>query len=106
MSIDLCQASLFELGCLIDALEWVPTSTWLASPGPSRRRRRAQHPGDFTASVRAAADDLPLELAQALWLVDVCGCTYANGAGEVGIDRAAFATRVRDARQSIHRAVS
>ncbi len=105
MSAELCHAGLLELGCLID-LSWIQTSAWLATAIPAGQTPRASPNGGFADAVLEAADLLPADQAHALWLVDVCGCSYAQGAAETETTPGKFGRRVRSARNKIHRAVT
>lgn len=57
-------------------------------------------------SVLASADRLPFLLAESLWLVDVCGLSYAEAAAEIGVPRDAVADRLHKARSEIARDLS
>ena len=109
MSAELCHLGLIEIGCLVDA-SWLQTSAWASTAFPRRRRTSptdsgpAQH-DTFGAAVRHAADRLPLDQAHALWLVDVCGLTYAQAADETGITPKRFAKRLHAARSTIRKAL-
>jgi DNA-directed RNA polymerase specialized sigma24 family protein len=105
MTVELCHAGILELGCLID-LGWIQTSAWLTTALPSRRPTHAITDDGLVERVRAAADQLPVEQAHALWLVDVCGATYAEGATEIGVTPTAFASRVHSARDAIRRTLT
>lgn len=52
-------------------------------------------------AVRAAVCNLPFTQARALWLVETCGCTYAQVAAETGADRQSVARDISDARTAI-----
>ena len=56
--------------------------------------------------MRHATDRLPLDQAHALWLVDVCGLTYAEAAAETGITPKRFAKGLHTARTTIRKAVT
>lgn len=58
---------------------------------------------DFARSVRAAAGELPFPQAQALWLVDVCGCSYAEAAAEARTTRESILCRVAGGREALRR---
>lgn len=60
----------------------------------------------FTKAVHDAANQLPPMQARALWLVDVCGASYAQGAAETRTTPEGFARLVHTARDSIRKAVS
>ena len=105
MTVELCHAGIFELGCLID-LSWIQTSAWLTTAVPSRRPTTAITDDAFVERVRAAADQLAVEQAHALWLVDVCGATYDEGATEIGVTPTTFASRVHSARDTIRRTLT
>lgn len=55
----------------------------------------------FTRQVRAAAESMPFEQAHALWLVDVCRCSYDQAAAEVAVSRDELAGRVAGGRSFI-----
>lgn len=75
----------------------------------SRRRRHAVASPvpavEFAGLVPAAASELPFAQAQALWLVDVCGCTYADAAAEVRTTRGDIVRRVAGGREALCRRV-
>jgi DNA-directed RNA polymerase specialized sigma24 family protein len=109
MTAELCHLGLIEIGCLVDA-SWLQTSAWASTAFPRRRTSPtdsgpAEH-DTFDAAVHHAADRLPLEQAHAVWLVDVCGLTYAQAADETGITPKRFAKRLHAARSTIRKAVS
>jgi DNA-directed RNA polymerase specialized sigma24 family protein len=60
---------------------------------------------DIAQSVRAAAGELPFPQAQALWLVDVCGCSYAEAAAEARTTREGIVRRVASGREALRRRV-
>lgn len=63
--------------------------------------------GEFDQRVRrAAAFGIPYDLAEAIWLVDVCGSRYRVGAAEVGVSEREFARRVRRARTAVQAQVA
>jgi DNA-directed RNA polymerase specialized sigma24 family protein len=68
--------------------------TWLRSEFFDSRR-------SFTDLVRQQVDALPIEQAHALWLVDVCDCSYEQAAAEIGASVPVIAGRVRSARRQI-----
>lgn len=110
MSAELCHLGLIEIGCLLDA-SWLQTSAWATTAIPRRRRTAPPTPTPvghetFDAAVRHATDRLPLDQAHALWLVDVCGLTYAEAAAETGITPKRFAKRLHTARTTIRKAVT
>jgi predicted DNA-binding protein (UPF0251 family) len=55
----------------------------------------------FVNQVRNATERLPFDQAHALWLVDVCGCTYDQVAHETNTSRTTIAGRVDNGRQSV-----
>ena len=55
----------------------------------------------FDLAVRAALSQLPHTQARALWLVDVCGASYAQVAAETSVDRRSVIREVRGARHAI-----
>ena len=110
MSAELCHLGLIEIGCLLDA-SWLQTSAWASTAIPRRRRTAPPTPSPaehetFDAAVRHATDRLPLDQAHALWLVDVCGLTYAQAAAETGTNPKRFAKRLHTARTTIRKAVT
>ena len=109
MTAELCHLGLVDVGCLLDA-GWLQTSAWASTAFPRRRTAPPNpSPADhetFDAAVRNATDRLPLDQAHALWLVDVCGLTYAQAADETGITPERFAKRLHAARISIRKAVT
>lgn len=54
----------------------------------------------FDDAVLAAVDQLPFEMAMAVWLVDVCHCS-SNEAASVGVTRSRFTGHLHDARRQI-----
>ena len=110
MTAELCHLCLLDVGCLLDA-SWLQTSAWATTAFPRRRRtvprdlRRGGHE-TFEAAVREATDCLPLDQAHALWLVEVCGLTYAEAAAETGTKPRRFAKRLRTARTTIRKALT
>ena len=56
---------------------------------------------DFDQVVRGAVAAMPFEQAQALWLVDVCGCGYDQAAQEVLTTRTVLGERVAQGRRFI-----
>ncbi|MDW3221020.1 MAG: hypothetical protein R8F63_20645 [Acidimicrobiales bacterium] len=54
----------------------------------------------------AACSTLPLDQTHALWLVDVCGLTYAHAAAENGTNPRRFAKTLHAARTTIRKAVT
>lgn len=109
MTAELCHLGLIEIGCLLDA-GWLHTSAWIASALPVRHTEPPptnSHSVDdaFAHDVRAAADRLPFRQAHAVWLVDVCGLTYAEAATEIGTTPERFAKRLHAARTTIRKAV-
>lgn len=110
MTAELCHLGLVDVGCLLDT-SWLQTSAWASTAFPRRLRTASSHSGPtehetFDAAVRHAADRLPFEQAHALWLIDVCGLTYAQAAEETGITPKRFARRLHAARTTIHKALS
>ena len=59
----------------------------------------------FDVRVRSAVDELPIEQAQAVWLVDVCSCSYDEAAREVGISRTQLCARVAEGRRFVRYAI-
>ncbi len=55
----------------------------------------------FAYRVRVAASGMPFEQAQALWLVDVCNCTYDEAAAEASVSRDEIVARIVDGRRFI-----
>ncbi len=109
MTAELCHLGLIEIGYLLDA-GWLQTSAWASTAFPRRRTSPtdsgpAEH-DTFDAAVHHAADRLPLEQAHALWLVDVCGLTYAQAANETGTTPKRFAKRLHAARSTIRKAAT
>lgn len=72
--------------------------------GPNQRTAVAEltH-GDaaFAQQVRRAIHGLCFEQAQALWLIDVCNCSYAEAAAEAAISRDELAARVATGRRAV-----
>ena len=110
MTAELCHLGLIDLGCLLDA-SWLQTSAWASTAFPQRRRTAQPDPRPpehetFETSVRYATDRLPFDMAHAVWLVDVCGLTYADAAAETGTNPKRFANRLHTARTTIRKAVT
>ena len=110
MTAELSHLGLTDIGCLLDA-SWLQTSAWASTAFPPRRRTAPPTPSPaehetFDAAVRHATDRLPLDQAHALWLVDVCGLTYAQAAAETGTNPKRFAKRLHTARTTIRKAVT
>lgn len=59
----------------------------------------------FANQVRKATERLPFDQAYALWLVDVCGCTYDQAANETNTSRTTVAERVADGRRFVRAAL-
>ncbi len=55
----------------------------------------------FANQVRNATERLPFDQAYALWLVDVCGCTYDQAAHETNTSCMTIAAQVADGRRSV-----
>lgn len=60
---------------------------------------------DIARSVRSAAGELPFRQAQALWLVDTCGCSYDDAAAEAGTTPGWIVRRVAGGRKELRRRV-
>lgn len=110
MTAELCHLALTDVGCLLDA-SWLQTSAWASTVYPRRRRTTPTDASPvvhetFDAAVRNATDRLPIDQAHALWLVDVCGLTYAQAANETGITPRRFTKRLHAARSTIRKAVT
>ncbi len=58
-------------------------------------------PLDAAAQIRAVAADLPIEQATAVWLIDMCGCSYDVAAAALGVSRDELAAQVTEARRTI-----
>lgn len=56
---------------------------------------------DDRARVRAATASLPFEEAHAIWLVDVCGCSYADAAIQSCTDVESIRRRVDQGRRRV-----
>lgn len=54
-------------------------------------------------SIRTAASQLPIREAEAIWLVDVCGCSYTQAAAEARTSPQTIACLVSRARPAIRR---
>lgn len=112
MALDLCIETYGAMGASLDLQMAKSLLLTSSSLRPSVRRERSNpnsvgqlpHPA-FVASVKRAADRLPIDEAHALWLVDVCGHDYIGAAAESGVDRERFAERVATARRRIRREV-
>ena len=52
-------------------------------------------------AVRSATNNLSFAEVQALWLVDVCACSYGDAADLIGVERDVMSGLVRDARRSL-----
>lgn len=98
---DICHPGTIEVVCSLD-WSYAQTSAWMSTLIPVRYQKRVVTAPSIE-SVRVAAAALPLKQAESLWLVDVCGCDYAQAAAEAGADERTIANRVRRARQSIHK---
>lgn len=61
---------------------------------------------EFDKAVRTAASDLAYEQAQAVWLVDVCGCDYEHAAAETQSSKREVADRVRAGRHQIRQSIA
>ncbi len=55
----------------------------------------------FHIMVLEAADRLPFALAESLWLVDVCNCSYEVAAASAGLSTHELTWRVHEARRQI-----
>lgn len=53
------------------------------------------------ALIRTTAAELPIDQARAIWLIDMCGCSYDEAAATMGVTRDELATEVTSARQAI-----
>ena len=99
--------SLFGTGVLARQHRWCGGAS--ASSAPADLPECAELPyvddARFGAQVSAAMRELEFEQARAIWLVDVCGCSYDQAAIESGVDRARFAATVAAARHEIRRHV-
>lgn len=98
MALDMCVET---YGAAVHIFDAIVGSGILLRSKPGEQRTVPAPPSILDARVRAAADRLPFIEAQALWLVDVCGCSYDHAADVVGIERHVFASRVRDARRAV-----
>lgn len=58
------------------------------------------------AEVRAVAAGLPIEQAGAVWLIDVCGCSYDAAAAALDVPRDELAATVSAARRAIRNGVA
>ena len=110
MTAELCHLGLIDIGCLLDA-SWFKASTWAGTAFPPRRRNAPTDPSPaehetFESAVRHATDRLPLDQAHAVWLVDVCGLTYAEAAAETDTNPKRFTKRLHTARTNIRKAVT
>ncbi len=56
---------------------------------------------EFDQSVLRGVDILAFDEAQVLWLVDCCGLSYGETAGELGLPYDEVANLVREARQHV-----
>ena len=72
-----------------------------------RNRMAEKVPGsrNFEDVVRVSSGELCFEQAQALWLVDVCGCSYDEAALEARTGRQQIASRVAGGRQLIRQSL-
>jgi len=103
--IHLCAIAVSDLGCVVD-LACASGSTWLAPVTGPRRRRGPSSDEAFADAVFVAVDTLPIDQAQALWLVDVCGCSYQQAAIEASANQAAIARRVRRGRETVRHRIA
>lgn len=56
---------------------------------------------DSYGFVRRTAAELPFEESHALWLVDVCGCSYADAARQSCVDADTIRARIASGRQRL-----
>jgi hypothetical protein len=98
MAVDLRIKSCLAFGHSVDAL-WVGTVRNVLTGFGRRGEESAAIPAVPTA--REAAGELPMEQAAAVWLVDICGSSYADAAVELGCSREVIATSVAAGRVQI-----
>ncbi len=99
MALDICVES---YGMMVQALDtglMNHLSTWTARA--ERRYRSEPAIVEGLHEVKEHADGLGFAEARALWLVDVCGCNYAEAATEMRISRDELAAFVAGGRTRI-----
>ena len=57
--------------------------------------------GADTETIRRVASELPFEESHALWLIDVCGCSYASAATQACVDADTIRSRVANGRHRL-----
>lgn len=92
---ELCAGVVIDSGCVLE-LTAAHSSSWLTRPV-----RPHSEPPNGPSVVADAVAELPAVEAHALWLVDVCGCSYLEGALEMRIDRDTFSRHVRSGRRRL-----
>jgi len=55
----------------------------------------------FDEAVQAAVDRLSFEYVEAMWLVDVCDCSYDVAAANAGVTRSLMIDRLHRARRQV-----
>lgn len=85
-------------GFLVQALEYAQCRP---TPVISRNRTLPNISAVGPGSVRRMASELPLDECQALWLVDVCGFSYAAAGRETGTDVETIRARITAGRQRL-----
>ena len=104
MAIDICLEAYYGVGHTIDALWFGQVRHAL---GLGRRANievaPSTSPNEGSLCARSAAALLPFEQARAVWLVDVCGCDYAEASTHIGTTKDQVATYVADGRVEIRR---
>lgn len=104
MALDICVETYGAAVHIFDAI--VGSGILLRGKDGERRAMPEVVAPTFDARVRFAADGLPFAEAQALWLVDVCACSYGEAADMAGVDREVFSSRVRSARRAVRSAAA
>ncbi len=103
MPLDICIESYGAAVHVVDSL--------LSSGFYLGARRRSSQPvapesASFDRLVQSASAELPFSEAQAVWLVDVCHCSYDEAAHEAHTSRDEIAIRVAAGRMSIRSAIA
>ena len=98
MALDICVES---YGMVVHALD-TGFMSHLSNLGfGSERFQKLRSVSEPACQVKQQADGLPFSQAKALWLVDVCDCSYDQAATEMRLDRATLAATVADGRHRI-----
>lgn len=104
MAIDLC---IEGSGWVIHAIDGASNALTVLRRFTAFTHRPATSvlPCDRAEQTRRAASQLPIDQAQAIWLVDVCGYSYSAAADVIDADHETVAARVSRGRQNIRQRV-